>query len=68
MPNIIDFKSKLNGGVRPNLYQVDIDFPARAMSLRSLNLNGKDKILYVDLLFTYTFTRTYRSSIPWKIS
>ena len=31
MPNIIDFKSKLNGGVRPNLYQVDIDFPARAI-------------------------------------
>ena len=30
MPNIIDFKTKLNGGVRPNLYQVDIDFPARA--------------------------------------
>ncbi len=27
MPNIIDFKSKLNGGVRPNLYQVDITFP-----------------------------------------
>ena len=27
MPNIIDFKSKLNGGVRPNLYQVDIQFP-----------------------------------------
>ena len=32
MPNIIDFKTKLNGGVRPNLYQVDIDFPARAIS------------------------------------
>ena len=31
MPNIIDFKSKLNGGVRPNLYQVDIDFPTRAI-------------------------------------
>ena len=31
MPNIIDFKTKLNGGVRPNLYQVDIDFPARAI-------------------------------------
>ena len=30
MPNIIDFKSKLNGGVRPNLYQVDIQFPADA--------------------------------------
>ena len=28
MPNIIDFKSKLNGGVRPNLYQVDINFPS----------------------------------------
>ena len=31
MPNIIDFKTKLNGGVRPNLYQVDIDFQARAI-------------------------------------
>ena len=31
MPNIIDFKTKLNGGVRPNLYQVDIDFPSRAI-------------------------------------
>ena len=31
MPNIIDFKTKLNGGVRPNLYQVDIDFPDRAI-------------------------------------
>ena len=30
MPNIIDFKSKLNGGVRPNLYQVDIQFPEAA--------------------------------------
>ena len=30
MPNIIDFKSKLNGGVRPNLYQVDITFPEKA--------------------------------------
>ena len=30
MPNIIDFKTKLNGGVRPNLYQVDIQFPADA--------------------------------------
>ena len=30
MPNIIDFKTKLNGGVRPNLYQVDIQFPAAA--------------------------------------
>ena len=30
MPNIIDFKSKLNGGVRPNLYQVDITFPEAA--------------------------------------
>ena len=30
MPNIIDFKSKLNGGVRPNLYQVDIQFPDAA--------------------------------------
>ena len=27
MPNITHFKSKLNGGVRPNLYQVDINFP-----------------------------------------
>ena len=39
MPNIIDFKSKLNGGVRPNLYQVDIDFPARAIGA----LNGPTK-------------------------
>ena len=39
MPNIIDFKSKLNGGVRPNLYQVDIDFPARAI----VALNGATK-------------------------
>ena len=30
MPNIIDFKTKLNGGVRPNLYQVDIQFPEAA--------------------------------------
>ena len=30
MPNIIDFKTKLNGGVRPNLYQVDIQFPEKA--------------------------------------
>jgi len=30
MPNIIDFKSKLNGGVRPNLYQVDLTFPEAA--------------------------------------
>ena len=30
MPNIIDFKTKLNGGVRPNLYQVDIQFPTDA--------------------------------------
>lgn len=30
MPNIIDFKTKLNGGVRPNLYQVDIQFPEQA--------------------------------------
>ena len=28
MPNIIEFKSKLNGGVRPNLYEVDINFPS----------------------------------------
>ena len=27
MPNIIEFKSKLNGGVRPNLYEVEINFP-----------------------------------------
>ena len=27
MPNILEFKSKLNGGVRPNLYEVEIDFP-----------------------------------------
>jgi len=39
MPNIIDFKTKLNGGVRPNLYQVDIDFPARAIGA----LNGATK-------------------------
>ena len=39
MPNNIDFKTKLNGGVRPNLYQVDIDFPARAIGA----LNGATK-------------------------
>ena len=39
MPNIIDFKTKLNGGVRPNLYQVDIDFPERAIGA----LNGATK-------------------------
>ena len=39
MPNILDFKSKLNGGVRPNLYQVDIDFPERAIGA----LNGATK-------------------------
>ena len=27
MANIIEFKSKLNGGVRPNLYEVEINFP-----------------------------------------
>ena len=27
MPNIIEFKSRLNGGVRPNLYEVEINFP-----------------------------------------
>ena len=27
MPNITEFKSRLNGGVRPNLYQVEINFP-----------------------------------------
>ena len=39
MPNIIDFKSILIGGVRPNLYLVDIDFPARAIGA----LNGATK-------------------------
>ena len=27
MANIIDFKSRLKGGVRPNLYQIEIPFP-----------------------------------------
>ena len=27
MPNITQFKSRLNGGVRPNLYEVEINFP-----------------------------------------
>ncbi len=27
MPNITQFKARLNGGVRPNLYEVEINFP-----------------------------------------
>ena len=41
MPNIIDFKSKLNGGVRPNLYQVDINFPTGVGDQKSLKEQGQ---------------------------
>jgi hypothetical protein len=36
MANIIDFKSRLKGGVRPNLYQVEIPFPDAAFELGSI--------------------------------
>ena len=47
MPNIIDFKSKLNGGVRPNLYQVDITFPtdARPGGLKEADLTRQGQFL-----------------------
>ena len=41
MPNIIEFKSKLNGGVRPNLYQVDINFPEGTGNQKSLKEQGQ---------------------------
>ena len=41
MPNIIEFKSKLNGGVRPNLYQVDINFPIGVGDQKSLKEQGQ---------------------------
>ena len=33
MPNINEFKSRLQGGVRPNLFQVDISFPSASFDL-----------------------------------
>ena len=33
MPNINQFKSRLQGGVRPNLFQVDIVFPRTSFDL-----------------------------------
>ena len=36
MPNIIEFKSRLNGGVRPNLYEVEVNFPTGVGDERSL--------------------------------
>ena len=33
MPNINEFKSRLQGGVRPNLFQVDIVFPTASFDL-----------------------------------
>lgn len=41
MPNIIEFKSRLNGGVRPNLYQVDINFPTGVGDQKSLKEQGQ---------------------------
>ena len=41
MPNIIEFKSRLNGGVRPNLYQVDINFPIGVGDQKSLKEQGQ---------------------------
>ena len=41
MPNIIEFKSKLNGGVRPNLYQVEINFPTGVGNQKSLKEQGQ---------------------------
>jgi len=33
MPNINEFKARLQGGVRPNLFQVDISFPTASFDL-----------------------------------
>ena len=41
MPNIIEFKSRLNGGVRPNLYEVDINFPVGVGNQKSLKEQGQ---------------------------
>ena len=41
MPNIIEFKSRLNGGVRPNLYEVDINFPSGVGDRVSLKEEGQ---------------------------
>tara|TARA_A100000172_G_C3043658_1_gene111599 strand:- start:1518 stop:2153 length:636 start_codon:yes stop_codon:yes gene_type:complete len=41
MPNIIEFKSRLNGGVRPNLYEVDINFPTGVGDQKSLKEQGQ---------------------------
>ena len=41
MPNIIEFKSRLNGGVRPNLYEVDINFPVGVGDQKSLKEQGQ---------------------------
>ena len=41
MPNITEFKSRLNGGVRPNLYQVDINFPDGTGDQKSLKEQGQ---------------------------
>jgi hypothetical protein len=37
MANIIDFKTRLKGGVRPNLYQVSIPFPDATFALGRQN-------------------------------
>ena len=37
MANIIDFKTRLKGGVRPNLYQVSIPFPDASFALGRQN-------------------------------
>ena len=41
MPNITEFKSRLNGGVRPNLYEVDINFPSGVGDRVSLKEEGQ---------------------------
>ena len=41
MPNITQFKSRLNGGVRPNLYQVEINFPTGVGNQKSLKEQGQ---------------------------
>tara|TARA_B100000131_G_scaffold257473_1_gene252471 strand:+ start:508 stop:1155 length:648 start_codon:yes stop_codon:yes gene_type:complete len=41
MPNIIEFKSRLNGGVRPNLYEVDINFPTGTGNQGTLKEQGQ---------------------------
>ena len=43
MANIIDFKSRLKGGVRPNLYQVEIPFPSIAFTGDIANKNDLAK-------------------------